>query len=369
MQRSLFDEQIIEVTGSSNTAYILKNHDMFYDIGFRVMKNQKSGSIMECHQLKYNGKYKFVFFTDEYTRLSDLLSKADSDHFMVIISNLIRSIEDIQSTGFLNVACIDNRLDHIFVDNRTMSVRLIYLPINIPMNGVKKAEFENDIRAQLLKLIENHSNAESGAFKELKSILRDGNVLSLSEVARKLQVSPVAQHIMHTAPEQPNPVQSAPPQPVQQLVQQSTYAAPQPQQPVQVQPEPVVRTAPVQNVQPQPVYTAPQPTYTAPQPTAPSSQLILISDAAKENIVITKNRFLIGKSADKVDGVINGNTAVSRIHCEIVINDLGVITIMDKGSANGTFVNGLRIGTDQYTTLRINDRVKIANEEYILVRR
>lgn len=363
MQRSLFDEQIIEVTGSSNTAYILKNHDMFYDIGFRVMKNQKSGSIMECHQLKYNGNYKFVFFTDEYTRLSDLLSRADSDHIMVIISNLIRSIEDIQSNGFLNVACIDNRLDHIFVDNRTMSVRLIYLPINIPMNGIKKAEFENDIRAQLIKLIQGLPNAETGKLKELENVLRDSNVLSLSEVARKLQVSPVAQHIMHSAPAQqapvqqpvPQPVQQSTPQPVQQTVSQPIYTAP-------VQSEPVQQAPVQQNV-------VLQPTYTAPQPTAPSSQLILISDAAKENIVITKNRFLIGKSADKVDGVINGNTAVSRIHCEIVVNDLGVITIMDKGSANGTFVNGLRIGTDQYTTLRINDRVKIANEEYILVRR
>ena len=330
MQRSLFDEQISEVMTSSNTAYILKNHDMFYDIGFRVMKNQKSGSIMECHQLKYNGNFKFVFFTDEYTRLSDLIAKADSDHVMVIISNLIRSIEDIESNGFLNVACIDNRLDHIFVDNRTMAVRLIYLPIKIPMNGIKKAEFENDIRAQLIKLIQGLPNAESGKLSELVSVLMDGNNLSLSDVAKRLQVSPVAQHIMDTA-STPNVIQQT--RPTQQ------------------------NNTPSSEQMTQQSYIS-----------TPISNNTTMATLGKENVVVSKTHFLIGKSAEKVDGVISGNSAVSRVHCEVVIRENGQMSIIDKGSANGTFVNGQRIGTDQYVPLQENDRVKIANEEYIVRR-
>ncbi|MBQ2705808.1 MAG: FHA domain-containing protein [Agathobacter sp.] len=334
MQRSLFDEQISEVMTSSNTAYILKNHDMFYDIGFRVMKNQKSGSIMECHQLKYNGNFKFVFFTDEYTRLSDLIAKADSDHVMVIISNLIRSIEDIESNGFLNVACIDNRLDHIFVDNRTMAVRLIYLPINIPMNGIKKAEFENDIRAQLIKLIQGLPNAESGKLSELVRVLMDGNNLSLSDVAKRLQVSPVAQHIMDTA-STPNVIQQTRP-----TQQNSTPSSEQMTQQSYI-------STPISNN---------------------TTMATLVSATGKENVVVSKTHFLIGKSAEKVDGVISGNSAVSRVHCEVVIRENGQMSIIDKGSANGTFVNGQRIGTDQYVPLQENDRVKIANEEYIVRR-
>ncbi|MBQ3030702.1 MAG: FHA domain-containing protein [Agathobacter sp.] len=334
MQRSLFDEQISEVMTSSNTAYILKNHDMFYDIGFRVMKNQKSGSIMECHQLKYNGNFKFVFFTDEYTRLSDLIAKADSDHVMVIISNLIRSIEDIESNGFLNVACIDNRLDHIFVDNRTMAVRLIYLPINIPMNGIKKAEFENDIRAQLIKLIQGLPNAESGKLSELVRVLMDGNNLSLSDVAKRLQVSPVAQHIMDTA-STPNVIQQTRP-----TQQNSTPSSEQMTQQSYI-------SIPISNN---------------------TTMATLVSATGKENVVVSKTHFLIGKSAEKVDGVISGNSAVSRVHCEVVIRENGQMSIIDKGSANGTFVNGQRIGTDQYVPLQENDRVKIANEEYIVRR-
>lgn len=354
MEKNLFEEQIIEVTGNNNTAYILKNHDMFYDIGFRVMKNQKSGSIMECHQLKYNGKYKFVFFTDEYTRLRDLLLSVEPDRMMVIISNLIRSIEDVESNGFLNVACIDSRLTHIFVDNRTMAVRLVYLPINIPMNGMRKAEFENEIRVQLIKLLQDLPNAESGKIKELENVLRDRSILTLSEISQRLHVSPVGQQMMYTSA---TPVKTVQQTPVQSVNNSGVHAAPTQNN--------MGQTYSGQ----QPTYVAPQPTPAVQQNTTPQPQLILVSETGRENIAITKSHFLIGKSADKVDGVIVGNTAVSRIHCEVVVNDLGRIAIIDKGSANGTFVNGLRIATDQNTALRVNDRVKIANEEYILVRR
>lgn len=304
MQKSLFDEQIVEVSGSSNASYILKDTDMFYDIGFRVMKNQKNGSILECHQLKYNGKIKFVFFTDELTRLSDLLLKADADHVMNLVSNLIRSIEEIQSNGFLNVACVDSRLDHIYVDNRTLAVKLIYLPINFPMNGVLKSEFDNDIRTQLIKLIQGLPQTDV-KLNSFVNILMDGNLLTLSEVARQIQTTPVAMNI----------VQNPAVQPVEQQ----------------------------------------------------SMNVMLVSALGKQSITITKPRFLIGKSADKVDGVISGNTAISRVHCEMVVQD-GNIWIVDKGSANGTYVNGQKIGTDKFVQIQVNDKIRIANEEYIVRR-
>lgn len=304
MQKSLFDEQIVEVSGSSNASFILKNTDMFYDIGFRVMKNQKNGSILDCHQLKYNGKLKFVFFTDELTRLSDLLLRADSDHVMNLVSNLIRAIEEIQANGFLNVACVDSRLDHIFVDNRTLAVKLIYLPINIPMNGALKSEFENDIRTQLIKLIQGLPQADV-KLNSLVNILMDGNLLTLSEVARQLQTTPVAMNI----------VQNSAVQPVEQQ----------------------------------------------------STNVMLVSSLGKQSITITKPRFLIGKSAEKVDGVIVGNTAISRVHCEVAVQD-GNIWIVDKGSANGTYVNGQKIGTDKFVQIQVNDKIRIANEEYIVRR-
>lgn len=322
MQKSLFDEQIIEVNGSSNASYILKNTDMFYDIGFRVMKNQKNGSILECHQLKYNGKIKFVFFTDELTRLNDLLLRADVDHVMNLVSNLIRAIEEIQSNGFLNVACVDSRLDHIFVDNRTLAIRLIYLPINIPKNGASKAEFENDIRTQLIKLIQGLPQSDNAKLCALTNVLMDGNLLTLGEVGKNIHTTPGAMNIV-----QHNQIQQT-----------------------------VTPVKQVQNITTQTV-----------QESVPTGCVTLISITGKNNIAVTKPRFIIGKNADKVDGVISGNSAISRVHCEIAVQE-DKIWIVDKGSANGTFVNNQKIGTDKFVPIQVNDRVRIANEEYIVRR-
>lgn len=327
MQRNLFDEQIIEVSGISNTAFILKNTDMFYDIGFRVMKNQKNGSILDCHHLKYNGKIKFVFFTDELTRLSDLLLRADADHVMNLVSNLIRAIEEIQSNGFLNVACVDSRLDHIFVDNRTLAVKMIYLPINIPMNGMLKSEFESSIRTQLIKLIQGLPQSENAKLCSLVNILMDGNLLTLSEVAKKIQVNPIAMNMTQTV--QAN----------------------------------VMSQAEVISVQP--TYETPSANQMTPQTSFES--IVLASATGKQNISITKPVFKIGKSAERADGVIAGNPAISRAHCEIRIQD-GVIWIQDIGSANGTFVNGQRLQKEQLVQIQLNDRIRIANEEYIVRR-
>ena len=312
--KRLLDEQIFEVSDGNNTSYLLKNLDMFYDIGFRVMKNQKSGSILDCHQLKYNGKIKFVFFTDGFTKLSDLLLRADADYVVSIIVNLIRAIDEIETNGFFNIACVDSRLDHIFVDNRTLSIRMIYIPINIPKNGMLKAEFENDIRTQLIRLIQGLPQVNSVELDSLINILRDGKILSLNEVGKYLHSDSIGIKILEN-----------------ERLNQSVY------------------------------------TYIGRENTNKKYNLSLVSTNGKGVISVTKDSFVIGKKKDKVDGVIDGNPAVSRVHCEIKVQG-EKIWIKDNGSANGTYVNDKKLSAGQYVSINVNDRIRIANEEYIVRR-
>ena len=55
-------------------------------------------------------------------------------------------------------------------------------------------------------------------------------------------------------------------------------------------------------------------------------------------------RFTIGKKASN-NLVVDGNL-VSREHCEIVSDGSGKYLLRDRGSRNGTFVNGYRVGAD-----------------------
>lgn len=80
-----------------------------------------------------------------------------------------------------------------------------------------------------------------------------------------------------------------------------------------------------------------------------------------EKIYITKRNFLVGKSRSKVDYTVENNEVISRIHCEIstVGNDYYVI---DRGSTNGTYLNGCRVQPQVAEKISDGDEIKLANE-------
>ena len=72
------------------------------------------------------------------------------------------------------------------------------------------------------------------------------------------------------------------------------------------------------------------------------NQISIQSIDGQFHFVVCENEFLIGKSRERVQGVITGNNAVSRVHCKIVRQN-GSYFVVDMGSSNGTYVNGKRI--------------------------
>ena len=65
----------------------------------------------------------------------------------------------------------------------------------------------------------------------------------------------------------------------------------------------------------------------------------------------------IGRSADS--GMVVNDSKVSRVHAQLVQDDNGNISIVDLGSANGTYVNGNRISDE--TRLKSGDEVRIGD--------
>ena len=80
---------------------------------------------------------------------------------------------------------------------------------------------------------------------------------------------------------------------------------------------------------------------------------------------INSNEFVIGKSADKVDGLITFNKAISRVHCKVAYQS-GNYYIIDLGSANGTYVNSKRLQPQSPELIRNGDRVRLANDDFTI---
>ena len=134
-----FEGKVKEVQSAEDASYFLENNEIFYDIGFKVMQNQENVNLLECHRLKYNGKIKLVYFTRDYTSMADYIASSDVDTILSLIDSLIRALIQIENLGFLNMACIDNRLSHMYVEPNTNTIKIIYLPVYI--TGIHKNKF------------------------------------------------------------------------------------------------------------------------------------------------------------------------------------------------------------------------------------
>ena len=91
------------------------------------------------------------------------------------------------------------------------------------------------------------------------------------------------------------------------------------------------------------------------------SKLHLIKGNPKgKQVEIPSGTLTVGRAEDS--DLIIASTRVSRHHCEIV-NDEGHLAIRDKGSGNGTFINGAKI---QEEALEAGDEVRIGPLTFVV---
>ena len=83
-----------------------------------------------------------------------------------------------------------------------------------------------------------------------------------------------------------------------------------------------------------------------------------------ENISINKPVFRLGKEKSYVDYFVQNNNAVSRSHADIITRGTKYY-IIDLNSKNRTWVNGQFIPPQYEIEIFNNDRIKLANEEFI----
>ncbi|WHY85480.1 DUF6382 domain-containing protein [Neobacillus novalis] len=94
----------------------------------------------------------------------------------------------------------------------------------------------------------------------------------------------------------------------------------------------------------------------APQP-------FLLTVANREKIGIIKDVFKLGRDAKNVDYISN-NKAVGRVHAHILTED-GEYFLKDNRSTNGSFVNDIKLARNEKVKIKHDDRITLANEEFI----
>lgn len=281
-------------------AIVLNDDSFFLPTEYHVLQSQVNNGFLKCEKLKFNGKTQLFYLTEGFRPLTEIAATADSETMLKVIQHLLNCISFVKKNGFIRRESISASPEHIFVNSKTLEMALTYLPSSIRFY-TSLPSFENALRVGLSKLLQD-SHVEMS--ERLQQLSHD---LSNQRIPFDLLLEQFAGHSF-------NP-----------------------------------RT--------------PFVTGDVPEGSTKSLTLTAINTPVPFEIRVTKDNFRIGKKADQVDGVISFNRLISRQHC-VVFKCGENYAIMDLNSANGTYVNGMRLYPEQQCTLKDGDSVSFANSEF-----
>lgn len=307
MLEEKYNNMIQEKKDTTAIKYVLQNEELFYDIGFRVMKNLQDDILLPCYKAKCNGKIEFVYFINNLVSIEDKIKSMETEKMIIMLSDLFQAICRLEENGFINIGCVDNRLERIYVEEGTNKIRLIYLPVVYSSIQNDKATFENEIRTRLIKTLGEMSAIGNERIQSLISILMDGT-LRIEELTRKVREG-------------------------RQGFKQYTEA------------------------------NNGQILRKEDKKSRKGKILELISVDSNVKFQISKNEFIIGKSIEMAEGIIQGNSAVSRKHCKVIVRN-NEYYMQDLGSVNGTSVDGIRLSGHEIVQIRQGSRIMIANMQF-----
>ncbi|WP_079506404.1 FHA domain-containing protein [Mesobacillus jeotgali] len=89
----------------------------------------------------------------------------------------------------------------------------------------------------------------------------------------------------------------------------------------------------------------------------------LLAVSKNEKITIAKDFFKIGRDPIRAD-FASENKVIGRVHAHVIISN-GEYFIEDNHSTNGSYVNGVKLTPKEKVKIKHEDRIKLANEEFI----
>ncbi len=300
---------ITELSCGENLAYILKSNDTFAPTEYKVLQSQSDGPFVKCMRLTYNGRIQLYYLVSGLMPLGEMLPSLDPEKFAVIVADLFAGATAVRNNGFLSCQNIDLSLEHIYVDSSTYKICFIYLPVTKRLFSDFFA-FESQLRASLVKAIQSSPSLSSSKTEQLLADLTNGS-LPFEELSNKARSN----------------------------LRMSTYA--EAKKPIGIL------------------------NHNAPK-TDGRIKIVAINAPVPFEITVDRDEFVLGRKQGVADGVISFNRMIGRAHCKI-LKGHDNYAIVDLGSANGTYINGIRLQPNQPYPVKDGDTIRLANSEFQII--
>ena len=302
----LIEKAIIEeMWYGNNLTYICNDANNFLPTEYKVLSNKANSCFVKCMKMTYNGKTQLEYFTSELKSLESMMRIIDAEKFALIVSHILENVMEVKKNGFLSCKKIDISLDKIYVDPTTYKVKMIYIPLNVSSYDDEYI-FENELRTLLVKVITDYENVGSQKIKRLRIDLSNG-MINIEELYESIKTG------------------------------------------VEIKKHEVVENSKSSSE----VY----------KKESGNICITSLNSPEKFSIDITKPEFVIGKKASMVDGVVSFNKMISRVHCKVLTVGSHV-SVVDLKSANGTYINGVKLVPDTPYPVKNGDIIRMANSDF-----
>ena len=334
---------------------------MLFSTGYKVLQSQEKAGFAKCVRVQQNGKDKLMYDISGLQSLDMLLPTMQADAFLFVVVNLLDSIRSIRNIGFLQPTNIETTLDKLFVNPSTHQTKLIYLPVVDTLAAYLNPHYEFNLKFYLHWAIQTYPQLQTAAVLPLFSALSDpsstldqirslfgggggGGTADLASVSQAASSGSISAEQEETASEPA--LQPAPKKGVLSGLFNNKGRKNEKDQ--NFRPELEGGDTEILN-----------------DVFIPSLVLVGVKTVEKVELLIDKPSYTIGKSADSVDGRISFSNAVSRAHCRIVFAE-GQSSLLDLGSANGTFLNGKKLEPNTPSAVKPGDKIKLANLNFVV---
>ncbi len=294
---------ITEMACGPNFSYILSDNSTFLSTEYKVLQSQASSCLVKCMKMTYNGNIAIYYLTKSLKSFQSMIPSLDADSFLTIAANIFANVTDVKDNGFLSCQNIDISFEKIFVDPSTYKVQLVYLP-SANRFFTDESAFENELRTSLVKLISGLPVLSSPKTMQLMADLSNG-MYSIHDIYNRIK------GVRNAAPDGNGSVTGG-------------------------------------SVQGQ-------------------LKLVALNAPSHVELTVTKDSYVIGKKADSVDGCVSFNKMISRVHCRIDKQPDGQYSVTDLQSANGTYVNRVRLQPNMAQPIKGGDIVRLANSDFQVV--
>lgn len=295
----MITEQMLQ----NNLSFLIEDESAFSYTAYRIMQNDKSGSLIQCVQTRLNGIIQIIYLTDEYVPLCTAMEQLQEEKIIGLIAGTFHHLQILSEYGFLNLSNLYVDLDKIYVDMKTLGIRFVYLPVNTGKENFQGSVVEK-LKINFIKQIHRKKivSDQYDKVEELLDILYDGT-LDIKEAVKKLwSLSGEKKQLFSNSTDASNEKDAV-------------------------------------------------------------SELCLVETRSGRMFRIDGAELIIGRNAPTKEGrIIDTKKTLGRQHCKIIKKNQSYY-LVDLESKNGTFLNGKRVRSMQEMILNEGDRIRIAHIE------